>query len=100
MNLENRVTLLELKLNKLLEDKSNKIMELYSLENIMRLPDYLIRTLFEVIKLKGHATATEVANRTFKQRPVESAHLNQLERLGFLTKHKEGKTAIFMIQVT
>lgn len=41
------------------------------------------------------ATADEVAQKTGLQRAVESSHLNELVRLGYVKKERKGRLAYF-----
>lgn len=61
---------------------------------LMRLPDSLRLTIFAMDKLK-EATTTQVAKETGRSRSVESIHLNQLERMGYLEKYRKGRKIHF-----
>ncbi len=61
---------------------------------LMRLPDSLRLTIFAMDKLK-EATTTQVAKETGRSRSVESIHLNQLERMGYLEKYRKGRKIYF-----
>jgi len=63
---------------------------------LMRLPDSLRRTMFAMRKLR-EATTSEVARETGRSRSVESIHLNQLERMGYLEKFRRGRRIYFRI---
>ncbi len=63
---------------------------------LMRLPDSLRRTMFAMRKLR-EATTLEVARETGRSRSVESIHLNQLERMGYLEKFRRGRRIYFRI---
>jgi len=58
------------------------------------LPDHLRKTYLTVVS-KGECNATEVSNLTGRCRAMESNYLNQLVRMGWLTKHKYSKTTRF-----
>ena len=45
----------------------------------------------------GEATADELAEKTGLQRAVESAHLNELVRLGYIKKERKGRFAYFSV---
>ena len=61
---------------------------------LMRLPDSLRLTVFAMDKLR-EATTTQVAKETGRSRSVESIHLNQLERMGYLEKYRKGRKIYF-----
>ena len=62
------------------------------------LPDHLRKTYLTVMsKGKNGASATEAANLTGRCRAMESNYLNQLSRMGWLTKHRDSKTARFSL---
>ena len=63
---------------------------------LLKLPDSLRQTIFAMDKLK-EATTSEVANETGRSRSVESIHLNQLERMGYLEKFRRGRKIHFRI---
>jgi len=62
----------------------------------MELSDRLRETMLAIIALEK-ATATEVSKHTGRSRASESDHLNQLERMGWLKKNKEGKKVYFSL---
>jgi DNA-binding transcriptional ArsR family regulator len=61
---------------------------------LMRLPDSLRLTIFAMDRLK-EATTSQVAKETGRSRSVESIHLNQLERMGYLEKYRKGRKIYF-----
>lgn len=63
---------------------------------LLKLPDSLRQTMFAMNKLK-EAPASEAAKVTGRSRSVESFHLNQLERMGYLVKFRKGKKIYFKI---
>jgi len=63
---------------------------------LMKLPDSLRQTMLAMDKLK-EATTMEVAKKTGRSRSVESIHLNQLERMGYLEKYRKGRKIYFRI---
>jgi DNA-binding transcriptional ArsR family regulator len=63
---------------------------------LLKLPDSLRLTMFAMDKLK-EASALEVSKTTDRSRSVESFHLNQLERMGYLVKSRKGKKVHFRI---
>ncbi len=60
------------------------------------LPSSLIRTLRAMQEL-GEADATAVSQKTERNRSVETIYLNQLVRLGALTRSRAGKRVLFRL---
>ncbi len=63
---------------------------------LLSLPDHLRKTYVTVIS-KGECNATEVSNLTGRCRAMESNYLNQLSRMGWLSKHRQSKTTRFRL---
>jgi len=63
---------------------------------LLRLPDSLRQTMLAMDRLKEAATS-QVAQGTGRSRSVESIHLNQLERMGYIEKFRRGKKVFFRI---
>jgi len=63
---------------------------------LLSLPDHLRRTYLTVAS-KGESNATEVANLTGHCRAIESNYLNQLVRIGWLTKRRDLKRIHFRL---
>ena len=63
---------------------------------LLRLPDSLRRTMLVMERL-GEATTVDVARETGRSRSVESIHLNQLERMGYLEKYRKGRKIYFKV---
>jgi hypothetical protein len=61
---------------------------------LLMLPDHLRKTYLTVMS-KGKGSATEVSNVTGRCRAMESNYLNQLSRMGWLSRHRESKTILF-----
>jgi hypothetical protein len=61
---------------------------------LLSLPDN-IRRSYMIVVSKGKCSATEVSNLSGRRRAIESSYLNQLVRLGWLKKKREGKNLIF-----
>jgi len=61
---------------------------------LLSLPDNLRKT-YLVVASKGECSATQVSNLTARSRAIESSYLNQLTRMGWLTKHRNSKTLNF-----
>ena len=64
--------------------------------NLTLLPDN-IRKTYLAVSSRGECNATEVSNLTGRSRVVESKYLNQLVRMGWLTKQRDSKTINFGI---
>jgi hypothetical protein len=63
---------------------------------LFSLPSALRKTVIALYKL-GEATAEDLARETNRLRAVESSAANQLVRMGFLTKRREGRKVYFFI---
>lgn len=64
--------------------------------DLLSLPDHLRKT-YLVVASKGDSSATEVANLTGRCRSIESNYLNQLARMGWLTKRRDSKSLRFCL---
>lgn len=64
---------------------------------LLSLPMSLRKTVMVLYKLEK-ATAKDIAKETKRLRAVESASANQLVRLGYLKKKREGRDVYFYIQ--
>lgn len=62
--------------------------------SLIALPDHLRKT-FAVVATKGECDAIEVSNQTGRCRAVESNYLNQLLRMGWLSKRRISKAVNF-----
>jgi hypothetical protein len=65
-----------------------------TLLTLMELPDHLRKSAAAVIKLR-RATAENVAKETGRAKALESAYLNQLARMGYLERIREGHKVFF-----
>jgi len=63
---------------------------------LLVLPDHLRKTYMTVMS-KGECNATEVSNLTGRCRAMESNYLNQLVRMGWLSKDRDSKTTRFRL---
>jgi hypothetical protein len=63
---------------------------------LLSLPDHLRKTATIVCSL-GFATADKISNETKRARAVESGYLNQLVRMGYLKKERDGRKVIFSV---
>jgi hypothetical protein len=61
---------------------------------LLQLPDHLRRTYLTVAS-RGECPAEVVSNLTGRSRAVESNYLNQLARMGWLSKRRVSKTLYF-----
>ncbi|MEM2904292.1 MAG: hypothetical protein QW057_00035 [Candidatus Bathyarchaeia archaeon] len=88
--LERRVEVLERTLGRP-QEKAGPGM---SVQELLNLPDSLRRTMLAVNELK-EATAEEVAGKSNRTRSVETIYLNQLVRMGYLTRTKKKRKVYF-----
>jgi len=65
--------------------------------SLLSLPMSLRKTVMVLYKLEK-ATAEDLARETKRLRPVESAYANQLVRMGYLSKKREGREVYFYIE--
>lgn len=63
---------------------------------LLTFPDHLRKSAMTIMKL-GKAMAEDVAKETGRARAIESAYLNQLTRMGYIKKEREGRRAYFSI---
>lgn len=61
---------------------------------LLSLPDNLRKTAYAISKL-GEATAEQVANETERTRAMESAYLNQLYRMGHLSRKRKSHKVVY-----
>ena len=62
--------------------------------SLIILPDHLRKT-YLVVAEKGECDAVQVSNQTGRCRAIESNYLNQLLRMGWLSKRRISKTVNF-----
>jgi hypothetical protein len=65
--------------------------------SLLSLPAHLRKTVIALYKLEK-ATADELSTETRRLRAVESASANQLARMGYLKKKREGHKVYFYIE--
>lgn len=70
------------------------ISEVLDVMTLLSLPDHLRKSALSIVKL-GKAMAEDVAKETGRARAIESAYLNQLVRMGYLKRVREGKRVYF-----
>ena len=63
---------------------------------LLSLPDHLRKTYITVMS-RGECNATEVSILTGRCRAMESNYLNQLTRMGWLSKDRHSKTTCFRL---
>lgn len=68
--------------------------EVLDVMTLLSLPDHLRKSAMTIVKLKK-AMAEDVAKETGRARAIESAYLNQLVRMGYLKRVREGKRVYF-----
>jgi hypothetical protein len=61
---------------------------------LLSLPDHLRQTAI-VLSSKGSASAQDVAKETGRTRAAESDYLNQLVKMGYISRKREGRTVFF-----
>jgi len=69
-------------------------LEREELIRLMELPNHLRETMLALMGL-GKATAKGVSEQTGKSRASESDYLNQLERMGYVTREYREKKVYF-----
>ena len=63
---------------------------------LLELPDHL-RSSFVTVASRGECDATVVSNNTGRCRAIESNYLNQLARMGWLSKRRISRTIHFRL---
>lgn len=64
---------------------------------LLSFPDHLRKSAMTIMKL-GKAMAKDVAKETGRARAIESAYLNQLVRMGYVKKVREGRRVFFSVE--
>jgi len=64
---------------------------------LLSFPDHLRKSAMTIMKL-GKAMAEDVAKETGRARAIESAYLNQLVRMGYVKKGREGRRVYFSVE--
>ncbi len=86
---------------KIKKNHNNKSFETHYLApdvlSLLSLPGHLRKTIISLYKLEK-ATAEELATETKRLRAVESASANQLVRMGYLKKKRQGNKVYFYIE--
>jgi hypothetical protein len=68
--------------------------------SLISLPGSLRKTIMTLYELEKAATAEELSKETKRMRAVESAAANQLVRLGYIKKKREGRDVLFYLEPT
>jgi hypothetical protein len=63
---------------------------------LLSLPDHLRKTAVALSE-KTSATADEIAGETGRTRAAESDYLNQLVKMGYVSKKRKGRTVYFQV---
>lgn len=67
-----------------------------AMNDLLALPSSLQKTMLAIQELET-ATTTEVAEKTGRDRTVETIYLNQLTRIGYLKKERKGRRIYFKV---
>jgi len=83
------------------KNHNNKLVQTHQLApdvlSLLSLPGHLRKTVISLYKLEK-ATAEELSTETKRLRAVESASANQLVRMGYLKKKRQGHKVYFYIE--
>jgi hypothetical protein len=77
-------------------NQESKVFEALDVMTLLSLPDHLRKTAMITCEL-GKVSAWDVAGKTNRARAVESSYLNQLVRMGFLKRKREGRVVYFFV---
>ena len=94
--IEERLGLLERLVAKGSTGTSKASTSAINMDHLLSLPSSLQRTMVAIQELK-EATANEVAEETERSRSVETIYLNQLARMGYLSRQRRGHRVYFKI---
>ena len=72
------------------------LMQSISMKDLLALP-YSLQKTAQVIQDLGEATSSEVSKGTGRNRTIETIYLNQLTRLGYLTKERRAHKIYFKV---
>ncbi|MDI6819923.1 MAG: helix-turn-helix domain-containing protein [Candidatus Hodarchaeaceae archaeon] len=78
-------------------EELTRVGEVLDIMTLLSLPDHLRKSAIAIVKL-GKAMADDVAKETGRARAIESAYLNQLARMGYLKRQREGKRVYFVAE--
>ncbi len=76
--------------------RGDTLLESLDVMTLLSLPGHLRTTATALLELNS-ATAEELAKKTHKERAVESSYLNQLVRMGYVSKLRKGRKVYFII---
>ena len=94
-DIERRLQRLESIVPSLGERASMRSLNLTDLASIeVGIPDSLRKTMMAILELK-EATAEETASKTGRTRSLETIYLNQLARMGYLSRLRKGRKVYF-----
>jgi len=94
--IEERLDFLEKTISSLGHPSSVNMLNSIDLSELLDLPSSLQKTMLAVQEL-NEATASEVAQKTGRDRTIESIYLNQLMRLGHLNRERKGRKIHFKV---
>jgi len=77
---------------------TNEINTVLDVKTLLSLPASLRKTLLALYKLRK-ATAEDLSKETKRLRAVESNCANQLVRMGYVKKRREGKKVYFYLNI-
>ena len=92
-DLERRLQLLE---KALLTQPGGEVKSSIPMAQLLELPDSMRKSLLAMQSL-GEGTADAVAEKTSRTRTLENIHLNQLVRMGYLSKARRSRKMYFKI---
>lgn len=84
--------------NQISDDDNKGSMKRIDSIGFLDLPKHLQETYRALLTTGKESTAVEIANRTSRQRPVESDYLNQLVRMNYVRKYRKGKKVYFSLE--
>ena len=91
--IEDRLAFLE-KTIKRININPTTLSQTININDMLNLPSSLQKTMLAIQELE-EATASEVAEKTKRDRTVETIYLNQLTRLGYLDKARKSRKVYF-----
>ena len=96
MKIEERLDFIETAIKNLGTLAPKKESQTININDLLALPSSLQKSMLAVQGL-NEATASEVAGQTNRDRTVENIYLNQLARLGYLTKERKSRKIYFKV---
>ena len=94
--IEERLAFLESVISKTSPEYDKESTSSVNVDDLLSLPSSLQKTLVTIEELK-EATASDVAEITERSRSVETIYLNQLDRMGLLTRQRKGHRVYFKV---